>query len=247
MRPGQDGVPGTREQRLPGKRGDLSWGRGGIEFPGACQPPAQDHLSTKEPAPSRDTIRGPSHPSVILIRPHLLPGGPPSSALPHSGAVAEADPLSPLLAQPREHPSPPHPHCQPEQAPSAVGRGLQVTCLQPSTLPTAGPNRPRDISPPPLAQTQPLLLDLNHVPLHRNDQATPVVSPRPLPPPHPPSSCPRAPGEADTFCHCLSPSPKSSHCPTPQPGSYPTCSQHKCNQGPLAAALHLICICPHDC
>ena len=102
----------------------------------ACQPPAQDHLSPKELAPSRvakDSCPH-THPSVSLIRPPLLPGRPLSSALPHSSSVQTLTPLSRSPSPAQGAPTPLHLLRQPDLAPSAVGRGLQVTCLQPSTL-----------------------------------------------------------------------------------------------------------------
>lgn len=156
--------------------------------------------------------------------------------------MAEADPLLPLPCPAQGASIPPHPYCQPDPAPSAVGRGLQVTCLQPSTLPIAGPNRPRDIPPPSLAQTSPFCWTLTM--FHSTGTIRFYLWS------HPGlwSSCPHALRISQHLLSLPLTQPKEQSLPhTPARHSYPTCSQHKCKQGPLAAALHLICIYPRDC
>lgn len=160
-------------------------------------------------------------------------------------ALCRRRPLSrTLLPQPREHPR----LHQPDLAPLLLGgppSHLSAALYSLTCRPQTGPGTP------PL-QTHPipnraLVLDLNHAPVHRWGQTTNVASPRPQ------STCPRAPRRGR---HLRSlppqlpgrtrrdPTQKAFTAPTPQPGSYPTGSQGKCNQVSLAAALHLICIMP---
>lgn len=93
--------------------------------PPTCQPPARIIFLLKtqlHPGYQRQLPR--THPSVSLIQPHLPPGRPLGSALLPSDRLCGRSCLlrHPLLPQPREHPLPPDPYCQPEPVPSAGGR-----------------------------------------------------------------------------------------------------------------------------
>lgn len=209
-----------------------------IEFPGAVSrapcPPAGPQpwiiFLLKSRAPSKDTKDScpPTHPSVSLIRPHLLPSRPHVlSSHTHgfqTGPVEEADPFSlPLLPQPREDPPPPHPHWQPNLAPSAAGNeGPLLSHLQVPHWPRDTPyimyththtrmhTHTRTRTHTLHAQPQLLFLNLSHVPVPRARSEEGVW-------PTPQGSGPHARGR----CLLLLSTPSLPPYPAPQKHSWP--------------------------
>lgn len=133
-------------------------GLGGIEFPGAV---------SRAPCPPA----GPQPQIIFLLKSWLHPGIPKTALTPpplcqpalapsaawqtpafcpptlRQSLWQKLTPRSPLLPQLGKHPPLPHLCCQPDPAPSAVGRGPQVTCLQPSTPPLTGPRQAQGTPP----------------------------------------------------------------------------------------------------
>lgn len=76
---------------------------------------SQLHPRIPKTAPRRPFCQPDLAPSAAWRSPQFCP--------PHSGSMEEANPFChPFLDQPRGHPPPPHSHCQPDPATSAVER-----------------------------------------------------------------------------------------------------------------------------